>query len=47
MKLFIDANVVLDLILKRKPFFDLIAEILTLSENKNMHFACRLLQLSM
>lgn len=35
MKLFIDANVVLDLILKRYPFFDNIAEILTVAENKN------------
>ena len=35
MKLFIDANVVLDLILKRQPFFDNIAEILTVAENKN------------
>jgi predicted nucleic acid-binding protein len=35
MKLFIDANVVLDLILKRQPFFDIIAEILTVAENKN------------
>ena len=35
MKLFIDANVVLDLILKRQPFFDNIAEIVTIAENKN------------
>jgi len=35
MKLFIDANVVLDLILKRYPFFDNIAEILTVAEIKN------------
>jgi predicted nucleic acid-binding protein len=35
MKLFIDANVILDLILKRQPFFDNIAEILTVAENKN------------
>lgn len=35
MKLFIDANVVLDLILKRYPFFDNIAEILTVAENKS------------
>lgn len=35
MKLFIDANVVLNLILKRQPFFDNIAEILTVAENKN------------
>jgi predicted nucleic acid-binding protein len=34
MKLFIDANVVLDLILKRQPFFDNIAQIVTVSENK-------------
>ena len=35
MKLFLDANVVLDLILKREPFFDNIAEIVTIAENKN------------
>lgn len=35
MKLFIDANVILDLILKRQHFFDNIAEIVTLAENKN------------
>lgn len=35
MKLFIDANIILDLILKREPFFDNIAELLTLAENKN------------
>lgn len=35
MKLFIDANVVLDLMLKRQPFFDNIAEIVTIAENKN------------
>lgn len=35
MKLFIDANVVLDLILKRQSFFDNIAEVVTISENKN------------
>ena len=34
MKLFLDANVVLDLILKRQPFFDTIAEIVTIAENK-------------
>ena len=34
MKLFLDANVVLDLILKRHPFFDNIAEIVTIAENK-------------
>lgn len=34
MKLFLDANVVLDLILKREPFFDNIAEIVTIAENK-------------
>ena len=34
MKLFFDANVVLDLILKRQPFFDYIAEIVTIAENK-------------
>lgn len=36
MKLFLDANVVLDLLLKRQPFFDHIAEILTMAENKNV-----------
>lgn len=35
MKLFLDANVVLDLILKRQPFFEAIAEIITIAENKN------------
>lgn len=35
MKLFLDANVVLDLILKRQPFFETIAEIITIAENKN------------
>ncbi|MDI5896612.1 type II toxin-antitoxin system VapC family toxin [Flavobacterium yafengii] len=35
MKLFLDANVVLDLILKRQPFFDNIAKIITVAENKN------------
>ena len=35
MKLFLDANVVLDLILKRHPFFETIAEIITIAENKN------------
>lgn len=34
MKLFLDANVVLDLILKRQPFFDNIAEIVTIAGNK-------------
>ena len=36
MKLFLDANVVLDLILKRQPFFENIAQIITVSENKNL-----------
>lgn len=36
MKLFLDANVVLDLLLKRQPFFDHIAEIVTKAENKNV-----------
>jgi predicted nucleic acid-binding protein len=35
MKLFLDANVVLDLILKRQSFFDNIAKIITIAENKN------------
>ena len=35
MKLFLDANVVLDLILKRQPFYETIAEIITIAENKN------------
>lgn len=35
MKLFLDANVVLDLILKRQPFFDNIAKIITVAENKS------------
>jgi predicted nucleic acid-binding protein len=35
MKLFLDANVVLDLILKRQPFFVPIAEIVTIAESKN------------
>lgn len=35
MKLFLDANVVLDLVLKRQSFFDDIAKIVTVSENKN------------
>ena len=35
MKLFLDANVVLDLILKRQPFFDNIAKIITDAENKS------------
>jgi predicted nucleic acid-binding protein len=35
MKLFLDANVVLDLILKRQPFFDNIAKIVTVAESKN------------
>lgn len=35
MKLFLDANVILDLILKRQPFFDTIAKIITVAENKN------------
>lgn len=35
MKLFFDANVVLDLILKRQSFFNTIAEIVTIAENKN------------
>lgn len=35
MKLFLDANVILDLILKRQPFFDNIAKIVTVAENKN------------
>jgi predicted nucleic acid-binding protein len=39
MKLFLDANVVLDLILKRQPFFDNIAKIITVAENKN-HKLC-------
>ena len=34
MKLFLDAKVVLDLILKRDPFFDNITEIVTIAENK-------------
>lgn len=34
MKLFLDANVVLDLILKRHTFFDTIARIITVAENK-------------
>ena len=35
MKLFLDANAVLDLILKRQSFFDNIAKIITIAENKN------------
>lgn len=35
MKLFLDANVVLDLMLKRQPFFDNIAKIITVAEHKN------------
>jgi predicted nucleic acid-binding protein len=35
MKLFLDANVILDLILKRQPFFDNIAKIITVAEHKN------------
>jgi predicted nucleic acid-binding protein len=33
MKLFLDANVVLDLILKREPFFDNVGKIVTIAEN--------------
>ncbi|WP_309608022.1 PIN domain-containing protein [Flavobacterium sp.] len=35
MKLFLDANVVLDLILIRQPFYDDIAKIITFVESKN------------
>jgi predicted nucleic acid-binding protein len=35
MKLFLDANVILDLVLKRQPFFDNIAKIITIAESKN------------
>jgi predicted nucleic acid-binding protein len=34
MKLFLDANVILDLIIKRKPFFEDIAKIVTLYEDR-------------
>ena len=35
MKIFLDANVILDLILTREPFYDDIAKIVTFAENKN------------
>jgi predicted nucleic acid-binding protein len=35
MKLFVDANVILDLILKRQPFFENIAKIITVAEKKS------------
>lgn len=36
MKIFLDTNVILDLILKRQPFFDEVAKIMTLAELNNI-----------